>query len=1592
MTRAQSYLFVLLFAALAALPSAAQVTTGTPPFVSTGGGPDVINLANLNAHLNVPIFNKAGRGLPFTFYLTYDSSIWTPLISGSTRAWQPAPGFGWNGTELNIGFVSYSTTQSNTIIICPVTHLQGDTQKTTIVWTYYDGFGTPHRFPTPSTYTIAGCTGTQTSTTGGGTALDGSGYKLTVTGWTINSLVTADGNSITAPLNSNIGVGTIQDRNGNQISLSSSGVFTDTLGTTALTMSTGAPSASTPSTYTYTAPSGAAATYTVNYSNYTVATNFGASGIGEYKSSAAVPLVSSIVLPDSSRYSFTYEVTPSTPTSGACTPYSGTTCTTARIASVTLPTGGTITYSYSGGSNGILPDGSTATLTRATPDTTGGSPWTYAQVKGTAPASTTTITDPQSNQTVIQFQGIYETERQVYQGSTSATLLRTSYTCYNASTSPCNGTAITPPITQRNVIRQLPGTSNLQSEHIYKYNSYGSLTEQDDYDYGSGAPGTQLKKTAITYASLGNNIVNFPQQVTVTNGGGTTVSQTNYAYDQGTPTSTSGTPQHASVSGSRGNLTTTNYYTQGSTYLTKAITYFDTGRVQTVTDVNSAQTTYTYGACGNSFPTSVSEPLSLSRSMTWNCTGGVTLTVTDENNQTTTTAYTDPYFWRPASVTDPTTAVTNMTYLSNIQQEADLSFNGGSSATDVVATLDALGRPRLNQKRETPGGSNFDTAETDYDSDGRPARSTLPFVATIGQTSSTAPATTKTFDTLGRALTVSDSGGGTLTLSYSQNDVFTTRGPAPTGENTKRRQHEYDGLGHLTSVCEVTAGTAAWPGGTCAQNTSQTGYWTKYTNDALGDLTGVLQNAQSSGSTQSRSYSYDLMGRMLSETNPESGTTTYTYDTDTTCGTSNGDLVKRVDAVGNISCYSYDALHRPLTATYPSGAYSSVTPQKHFVYDSATVNSIAMTYTRARIAEAYTCFSPCTTKLTDIGFSYTVRGQPSDVYESTPNSGTYYHVNEQYWSNGAIELLSGLSSLPTFTFAPDGEGRSYQVSASSGQNPVTNTVFNAASLPTTVAYGSTDSDSYSYDPNTNRLTQYQFSVNGQSLTGALTWNANHTLSALNITDALNSADTQSCSFSHDDLTRIVSDNCGSVWSQTFSYDPFGNLNSGGSMSFQPFYSVSTNRMTTVGSFTFTYDANGNTTADPANSYSWDSAGKAVSITGVNLTYDALGRMVEQNRSGTYTQIVYAPHGGKFALMSGTTLQKAFVPLPGGGQAVYNSSGLLYCGHSDHLRNIRVGSTPSRTVLFDLAYAPFGDVYATSGPTDPAFTSQRQDTVTGLFDFPAREYSNEGRWTSPDPSGLASAHLGNPQTLNRYAYVRNNPLSMTDPEGLDADPDNSLNALPLNTLLTDMSGNLSFQVDGDDPNYMTEVTASISDNPSIPTESAPISGTLLEQECGGCYLSQMQNDPQSMAILNGANNFVEAAGYVELGAASLVTGGLGLDALLGTAETVSTVSETTSVFWTGSGAQAQATSYVAEYGGATLDMTPGGQAAAEATQGLDWSAARPVWNAASQQFAANAVGDVQVFIGETYSTNSIFFQTELPTLLTNPNIGYIIINF
>ncbi len=1336
----------------------AQAVTGTPPLGSFAGGPDTVNLANLNASWTVPVVHKSGRGVPFHFDLNLNTSAWYVVTSGSSKSWQPTGSFGQPTVATPFGYPTVSARQ---------TYCNGDTHipLTIFSFTYTDPGGTVHPFPI-STW---GDTSTPCSTTSAtGVASDNSGYTLSATGGGVSQVITPDGTVI--------GTVTLKDRNGNEITMSG-GSYTDTLGAVALTV--GGTVSAPPVIYTYSAPgsggTGVAAAVSVSYKTYTVKTNFGCSGVSEYGATSN-PLVDRVTLADGSFYQFGYEATPGS--SGDVT---------GRITTVTLPTSNgvpAITYQYSGGGSGVngitCADGSPATLTRSTPDGT----WIYARVPGTGILSTTTVTDPQNNQSVHEFSGQYETGAQVYQGSSSGTLLKTLLICYNNYFTSCTVATVNPPITSRYVYASYPNLAN-PGISMTIYNSNGLLTEDREMDYVPDSGGfPYLSDTFITYASLGN-ILGLPSIVTVKDPSGNIVSQTTNSYDQGTVTGTSGTPQHVAVTGSRGNLTSTSALVQGTTTLSRNFTYYDTGTVSTSQDVNGATTTYGYtgSSCGNSFPTSVAKPLGISRSFTWNCVGGVQLASTDENSKTVTTTYNDPYFWRPNVQTDQLGNQTTSWYNPSAQYCCPLgsgfllTFNNSGSVVSDVQYTDTLGRTYTRQHQQYPNSPNLDTVSYTFDSNGRPTTVSGP--CSVGATGiCSTPRTTQTYDALNRPLMATDGGGGTVTYFYNANDVLVTVGPAPSGENTKRRQLEYDPLGRLVSVCEITSATGS---GACGQNTSQTGFWTKYSYNALGKLQTVTQNAQASaGSQQTRSYNYDGMGRLTSETNPESGTTTYSYDASSPCTTSSGDLIKKVDAVGTRTCIGYDALHRPTSVSY-----SNSTNCKFFVYDSNPGVGWTEGNVKGRLSNAYigNCSNGVPTGA-DEGYNYSPRGELMNIYQTTVASGVWYNSAATYWANGALNTLQLSTCItnctnttnntpvtPVITYNADGEGRPSTVSASSGQNPVTATTYNAASLATALTYGSADTDALTYDPTTFRMTKYQFNVNGQAYVGALTWNANGSLGSQVITDAFNSSDAQTCSYLHDDLVRIASVNCGAAkWQQNFTYDPFGNITKtvpvgGTGNSFQPTYSSTTNRISSLPGFTPTYDADGDVTSDGSHTYTWDANGNAITVDGVALTFDAANRMVEQNRSGALTDIVYTPMGQKFALMNGTTLKKAFVPLAGNATAVYTSAGLDHYRHSDWLGSARLASTPSRTVLSTVAYAPFGETYASSGTPDLSFTGQNPDTTGGDYDFQYRAYSNQGRWASPDPSGLAASNMSDPQTLNLYAYVRNSSISLTDSLGL-----------------------------------------------------------------------------------------------------------------------------------------------------------------------------------------------------------------------------------
>jgi RHS repeat-associated protein len=108
---------------------------------------------------------------------------------------------------------------------------------------------------------------------------------------------------------------------------------------------------------------------------------------------------------------------------------------------------------------------------------------------------------------------------------------------------------------------------------------------------------------------------------------------------------------------------------------------------------------------------------------------------------------------------------------------------------------------------------------------------------------------------------------------------------------------------------------------------------------------------------------------------------------------------------------------------------------------------------------------------------------------------------------------------------------------------------------------------------------------------------------------------------------------------------------------------------------------------------------------------------------------------------------------------------LYYLFSDHLASSSVSYRADGQQTISQRYYAWGTIRPgpdNALPTDYTFTGQKLDESTGLMYYGARYYDPAlGRFVSADP---IVPEPGNPQDLNRYAYVRNNPLKYTDPSG------------------------------------------------------------------------------------------------------------------------------------------------------------------------------------------------------------------------------------
>ena len=167
----------------------------------------------------------------------------------------------------------------------------------------------------------------------------------------------------------------------------------------------------------------------------------------------------------------------------------------------------------------------------------------------------------------------------------------------------------------------------------------------------------------------------------------------------------------------------------------------------------------------------------------------------------------------------------------------------------------------------------------------------------------------------------------------------------------------------------------------------------------------------------------------------------------------------------------------------------------------------------------------------------------------------------------------------------------------------------------------------------------------------------------------------------------------------------------------------------------------------------------------DFTYDSAGGRVKQVTSTATTHYLGELYEVEATATGSTPAKQIFLgPLRVATRRTGTNTGTFF-SHPDHLGSTALLTNAKGEVAQRIEYLPFGSVWKNTGAIDlpQKFTGKPLDSTTGLYYFGARYYDPElGRWTTPDPT---IPNPFNPQSLNRYTYVDNNPLKYTDPTGL-----------------------------------------------------------------------------------------------------------------------------------------------------------------------------------------------------------------------------------
>jgi RHS repeat-associated protein len=586
---------------------------------------------------------------------------------------------------------------------------------------------------------------------------------------------------------------------------------------------------------------------------------------------------------------------------------------------------------------------------------------------------------------------------------------------------------------------------------------------------------------------------------------------------------------------------------------------------------------------------------------------------------------------------------------------------------------------------------------------------------------------------------------------------------------------------------------------------------TMYTYDALDNLLQVQQQGNTSVTTQwrTRTFAYNSLSQLVSSINPESNTvpcgtppcstvaTTYSYD-------ANGNLsYKTMPAQNQQSTatvtlsYCYDVLDRLTAKVYTQQTCNPsqfTSPVATYAYDgvaplgcSPTLSPITNPVGRrtgmcdAAGSEAWS-YDPMGRAVADKRTTNGVSMITTYVYndDSSLKTLTYpsgriitYAPTPMGQPASALDIADSINYAQTAQYNPAGALSSLVLGPAGAFTGINiNSAYNSRLQPTSiVAYstaGTALSLSYCFYPLASGVCPSN--PRGRD-------NGN----VVQISNTLNSSRSQT--FTYDSLNRVATASSG-TWGESYSLDAWGNLNQFVPYNGLPLVDKSASQLADGSNriIGFCYDTAGNLLDQGAcassHAYTYNAENQLTFTAQVNYIYDGDGNRVEKYMPSANPPFyeLYWYGGGSDPLEetdgTGNLTNTAFHEYVFfGGKRIARrdgtTSGDVQYYIADHLGSARVVTNATGVTQTDIDYCPYGAqcyVASDTSGNNYKFTGKERDTESGLDNFEARyDTSSLGRFMSPDPLG---GHQLDPQTLNKYVYVRNNPLSLTDPTGLD----------------------------------------------------------------------------------------------------------------------------------------------------------------------------------------------------------------------------------